>query len=165
MATSQTAEPRNSYLDTYNYNHEFEVKFHRSRASVFIPEQYELLIKAGFKPIDAGNRLRSDLNEIWCEKTIREYLPKSARHQEKVRHSTSQPFYEQLVPGEGEAIIPFNKDTMSIETDAEFEAKMAESEKHVSEKVPPVTRRCPGCDCIIEIGKNYSLSLFGTIKN
>lgn len=147
-------EKRNSFLDEYNHNLREKVTQHEMEAKSFIPKQYLLLRQAGFGPTTAGDRLAMDLSEIWSDRTIRRYKPIEARHLEKSHpKDTSKPFYQRSEPDEEEE---------DDEDDEHYyEEKMKESNKHVSETLPPITRNCPACNTVIAItSEGYQLSVY-----
>jgi hypothetical protein len=148
-------EKRNAFLDEYNHNLKEKVSQHEIDAKSFIPKQYQLLRQAGFGPTTAGDRLSMDLSEIWSDRTIRRYKPIESRHLEKQRKDTSKPYYEAA------QVLEEMSHDAGVDYDLDLENKMNESNKHVSETLPPITRNCPSCNTVIAISsEGYHLSIY-----
>lgn len=157
MSEQVEEQTRNPHLDEYNINLKKKIAEHEIAAKSFIPQQYHLLRAAGFSATAAGDRLTLDLSEIWSERTIRRYKPIEARHLEKSheKKDTSKPYYEQ------DTTTREQVEDYDGEDGEDLAKKLEESDKHVSETLPPITRKCPACNAVIAISdQGYELSIY-----
>ena len=155
---------RNPYLDEYNTKLKTWIQKHELEAKRFVPEMYELLRAAGFKPVAAGDRLTTDLSFIWSERTIQRYKPIQSRHLEKVRQpkekDTSKPYYEEE---EEHAYVMGSAGHKEgdFEPDLSVEAEYLRNRLDQCDANPtdfnemPTFRNCPMCHAMIVIIKDH----------
>jgi len=151
---------RNPYLDEYNTKLKTWIQKHELEAKRFVPEMYELLRAAGFKPVAAGDRLTTDLSFIWSERTIQRYKPIQSRHLEKVRQprdkdkDTSEPYYEAR-----EVLDDLNEKagTDYYDEGAEYlRNRLDQCDANVTDiNEIPTFRNCPMCHAMIVIIKDH----------